>query len=358
MSGPPRHAATVTLLVLVVALFATVPATVAAEPRAGGTVVVEEGETTGDLQAFGGDVVVRGTVDGDLQTASGNVRVIGEVTGSVKAAGGNVVVAGTVGGNVQAGGGHVEITETGTVEGSLEAGAGTITIDGTVRGDARVGAAEIRVGATATIGGDLEYDGKLTRSPDARIGGEVIENTDLSIGAPVPFVPGFVFSVYFLLVNLLVGALVLLVFPGFSRGLADRTVDRPGLTGLAGFGTLVGGPILFALLAITIVGLPLVFAALGVYLLGLWVGLVLGRYLLGAVLLSFVDVENRWAALLLGTLVVVGARRLPVVGGILDLGVLLWGLGALALGLVAAYRGARGRTGEASEEGEPAVAPS
>ncbi|WP_458209401.1 hypothetical protein [Haladaptatus sp. NG-SE-30] len=55
----------VRLLVLLL-VFATIPGIAAAESRAGGTIVVEEGETVKGLEAFGGTVIVRGTVDGDL----------------------------------------------------------------------------------------------------------------------------------------------------------------------------------------------------------------------------------------------------------------------------------------------------
>lgn len=49
-------------------------------------------------------------------------------------------------------------------------------------------------------------------------------------------------------------------------------------------------------------------------------------------------------------------RRLSVGGGLADLAVLVSGLGALALGIVAAFRRARGRTGEAGGEPAPAAA--
>lgn len=55
-------------------------------------------------------------------------------------------------------------------------------------------------------------------------------------------------------------------------------------------------------------------------------------------------------------LVMVVVRRLSVGGGLTDLAVLVWGLGALALRIVAAFRRARGRTGEAGGEPAPAAA--
>ncbi len=344
MNVPPhvRRVAPVVALLLVV--LAVVPAPTLAATRTGGTVTVEAGETIdGDLEAFGGNVVVHGTVDGDLDAFAGNVRILGEVTGDVEAAAGNVVVSGTVGGNVSAAGGNVQIGPNATIGGSFEAGAGTVTIQGEIGDGARIGASQIVVGPGASIGGDLEYDGELTQAPGAAIGGEVVRNPDLEVGgSAVPAIPGYVFDVFFVLTNLLVGALLLLVFPGFSRGLAERTEDRPGLTALVGVAVLVASPFALLLVAVTIIGLPLAVAGLALYLLAIWLGILYGRYVLGAWLLGLIDRENRWAALLLGVLLMALLTEIPVLGGLLDLVVLVGGLGALALGVVAAYRHRRG----------------
>jgi cytoskeletal protein CcmA (bactofilin family) len=330
-----------TLLVVAVLALSIVPGAVAAEARAGGTVIVGADETTGDLEVF-----------------AGNVRITGTVTGDVEAAGGTVHIAGTIEGNLRAAGGHVGIEEAGTVGGTLEAGAGSVAIAGTVEGNARIGADSIVLAPTGHLGGDLEYDAELDRREGARVAGTVTRNPDLSIGGPIPQVADVVFSVYFFLVNLVVGAILLLLFPRFSRRLVDRTVDRLGVTGVAGLGALVATPIGLVLVALTIIGLPLALAGLVGYGLALWIGTIYGRYVLGAWLLSLADVDNRWLGLLVGLIVVAVAVRLPVVGGLVEVAVLVWGLGALAMGLYAGYR--RRRSGGAAEpattEDEPGEA--
>jgi len=345
------------LLLFVVAIVAlsTVPGLAGAETRAGGSVVIEADETTGDLEVFGGDVTIRGTVDGDLRAFGGNVRIEGAVTGNVEAAAGNLYISGTVGGNVQTGSGNLQVTDSASIGGNLEAGAGTVILAGSVGGNAKVGAETLTLAPTATIGGSLEYDGTLDRADGAQVGGGVTRNPDLSIGGPIPQVPDLFFSVYFLVVNFVVGAILLLAFPEFSRELVDRTRDRPGVTGVVGLGGLIATPVALVLVAITIVGIPLSVVGLFVYLLGLWLGIVYGRYLLGAWLLSLVDYDNRWLALVVGLLVMVAATRLPVVGGIADLAVLVWGLGALTMGVFAAYRNRRTADESAAGAGsEPA----
>jgi cytoskeletal protein CcmA (bactofilin family) len=359
MSTPARRF--LILLVVATVALSTVPGLAAAEPRAGGTVIVEAGETTGDLEVFGGDIVIRGTVDGDLQAIGGNVRIVGTVTGSVDATAGNVFVGGTVEGDLRGAAGHVQIAEGSAVEGDLEAGAGSVLIAGSVGGNARIGAESITLDPAAAIGGSLEYEGTLNRADGAQVAGGVTQVSNLGLGAgPIPQVAEIVFSVYFLLVNIVVGAILLLAFPRFSEGLVDRTVERPGITGLLGVGTLVAGPLVLVLVALTIVGIPLSLVGIAAYVLAIWLGIVYGRYVLGAWVLSLADVENRWLALLVGMLGMFVVTRIPVLGGIADLAVLVWGLGALALGLYAAFK--RGRAGgeestaPAGEGGEPAPA--
>jgi len=81
-----RYRRTAIAVLVAVALVASATGVAAAqETRAGGSVVVDEGETVDGVQAIGGTVVVRGTVDGNLQALSGSVVIEqgGRVTGDV-----------------------------------------------------------------------------------------------------------------------------------------------------------------------------------------------------------------------------------------------------------------------------------
>lgn len=340
---------------------------VAAEPRAGGTVVIGENERVGNIEAFAGDVVVRGVVDGNLLALSGNVRITGEVTGNVESAAGSILVSGRIGGDLDAGAGSVIVDETGVVAGDVEVGAGTVVVAGTVEGSARIGADRLTLRQTARIGGDLTFDGQLDRADGASVDGTVTRDPNLETGGffaagPIPHISAFFVSIYFFLVNLVVGALLLLVFPRFTDRLAVSAQEQPGTTALAGIGALVGTPIALVLIALTIVGIPItIFGALA-YGLGIWLAIILGRYVVGVWLLSLVDVQNRWLALVTGLVAMAILTRVPYVGDVLDLLVLVVGLGALALGLLRGYRRRRGRSEppteatDGPEETEPSPA--
>ncbi|MFB6086323.1 MAG: polymer-forming cytoskeletal protein [Halodesulfurarchaeum sp.] len=318
-----------------------------------GSAVVAEGETVTGLDVMAGTVVVRGTVAGDLNGFAGDVVVTesGAVEGDVSVATGSLRIAGTVDGRVSAGAGVVMLTRTGSVGGDFSVGAGTVTVDGTVGGDATIGADTIVLGSASRIGGELRYDGELSRESGAAVAGPVVQDRSIGGFGPVrmsghlfpSFGWGWLYAIYGLLANLLLGAVLLLALPDFSNRVADRATGSIGWSGLFGLLALVGVPISLALVAVTIVGIPLAILGLFGYLFVLWMGVVYGEYAVGRWLLGQRSEEpNRWYALGLGLLLFAGLGTIPIVGGLFVLGALLLGLGALTGGLRVAYRRRRG----------------
>ncbi|WP_227352884.1 polymer-forming cytoskeletal protein [Haladaptatus salinisoli] len=336
------------VLLALVLVLAAVPATATAQQtRTGGTVVVQEGETVdGGLTTAAGTVVVRGTVNGDLSAFAGNVLVArtGTVRGDVSAFAGNVRIGGEVTGDVEAGGGNLVVARTGAVGGSLEGAAGYTLLAGTVGGDAEVTSETLRVAETARIGGDLVYDAEtFERAPGATVAGTVRQDETLADVGPAPAlrVPNWVGALYGFLVNLLLGAVLLAVFPTFSGRVAERARDDPVLSAGVGLLLLVLVPILLVVFAVTIIGIPISLLGALLFAILLWIAAVYGSFAVGLWLLSLVDETNRWLALAVGLLVVALLGRIPVLGGLVRFVVLLLGLGALAMALRARYRGRR-----------------
>jgi cytoskeletal protein CcmA (bactofilin family) len=343
------------VLVAVVLVLSVVPGIVAAESRFGGAIVVEAGETVSDLEAVGGSVLVRGTVDGDLSGAAGSVVVEdgGVVTGDLNVAAGSLRIDGRVDGDVSSGAAAVTVGETGVVGGAFEVGAADVRIDGRVDGPATVGADSLVVSPTAVLNGDLRYDADLTN--EGTVVGVVtfddsISETEFDFQGPT--LPWWAGAVYGILTSLLLGAVLLLLFPGTSGRVAGTVASRPLPAVGVGLAALLAVPVSLILLAITIVGIPLSVAGAVLYGLGIWVALVYGRFAVAAWALDRVGVESRWAALVVGVVGLGLVAAVPVLGGLVDFAVLLLGLGALALTLVAARRGPRGET--TIRESEPA----
>lgn len=332
----------VAVVLAIIAVLAAAPGVAAADTRTGGVVIVEEGETVNeDLEAMAGTVIVHGTVDGDLSALAGNVVVTGTVTGNVDALAGNLRITGDVGGDVSGGVGNA-VLEGGTVDGNVDIGAGNLVVNNTVRGDVTAGSETITLGSAAVIQGALEYQAAtFNRHPDARVDGEIRQ-----VERPIvdrPLVPGWLATVYGLLVNLLLGGLLLFAFPVFSRDVATRAMNAPLRSGGVGLLALVGIPVVLLLLAITIIGIPV--AVLGAFLFAffVWIGSVYGAFTVGVWLLSLVDRSSSWLALLVGLLVVTVLYQLPFLGGLTRFLIFLLGIGALSLAVLTRYRDRRGR---------------
>lgn len=341
---------TVAALILgAVVLLSAATGVATAQPVRGvsGSVVVAEGETVEGIDAVTGSVVVRGTVSGDINGLAGTIHVAdgGRVEGSISAATGDLRIDGTVEGNVNAGSGRIEVSETGRIGGDLVVGAETILVNGAVDGDVRAGAERLVLGPNATVGGQFRYDAnEFTRDPAATVEGRIVRDPDIRGNFGVFAAPNWVTRVYGLFANLLLGAVLLAVFPAFSSTVALRVEDRPVNTGGVGLLALLATPLALVLFAVTIIGIPLALLGAILYGLAIWVGIVYGEYAVGAWVLGRAGRDNRWLALVAGLVGFAILGAVPILGGFLEFGALLLGLGALALGLRESYR-ARRRAG-------------
>lgn len=326
----------IAVLLLVVVGLAVVPGVALADQtRAGGTVVIGPDERVAeDLTVAAGTVIVHGEVDGDLVAFAGTVLVAngGTVTGDVEAFAGTVQIDGMVDGSISAAAGTLQLGEDATIGGSISAAAGSIRLLGSVDGDVEAGAGSVSLGEDARIGGDLTYAGTLDRRPGASVEGTVTRRSEVAVDAPPRGrLPSVLLGAYAFLVNLLVGALLLLVAPTFAESVVRRVHRTTLVAGLLGLATAVLVPVALLVVAITIVGLPLAVVGGLLFALVLWVGLLLGRYAVGAWLVGFAGVRNRWAALVVGLLVVALVGAVPYVGGLVSGVVTLLGLGGLVL---------------------------
>lgn len=331
------------ILLAVVALLVLAPMTVgvavAQEVPAGGTIVVEEGETVDSIEAVAGSVVVRGTVEGDVNALAGDVTVTetGRVTGEVGVLSGSLEVNGRVG-SIAAAGGEITVGETGVVDGNMQAAAGTITIAGEVGGDATLGAERLTVAETGTIAGDLEYDAE-TFVNEGSVGGAISQTDEVFTFGPV--VPPGVVAGYWLLVRLLVGAILLAAFPAFAFRVGERVSNSPVRTGLVGLLTVIAVPIVLLLLLITVVGIPISLVGLFAFLAFAWLATIYGSYAVGVWLLSVVGAASKWLALVLGLLLWFLLGWVPVAGAVAKLLIFLLGLGGMTWAIRGTVRRSR-----------------
>jgi cytoskeletal protein CcmA (bactofilin family) len=324
-----------------------------------GNIVRVEGVVNGDLLAFGESVEVRGTVKGDLVSFAKRTVVSGTVEGNIYNFSNSLDLDGQLGHSIYGGMQSLRVNDRGRVGHGILVGAGDVTIEGEVNRDATLyaGNADVsgRIGRELSMAGD-----SLTLTNTARIGGNLsvrvrdLKKVHIADGATITGTrdiqirvrqshfarPKFYFyRAVWLAAAMLVGWLILILFPGFFQASTHAVGSGWRSLGL-GFGVLAGVPVAIVLSAITVVGLPvslilLAFYLVAIYLSMIWVGAYLGRMILKPT----TETKGDWLlALLVGLLILTVIRYIPYLGGFVHFVVICLGLGAFAWQLYRASR--------------------
>ncbi|MBL8200540.1 MAG: hypothetical protein JNK40_06165 [Chromatiales bacterium] len=297
-----------------------------------------EGSVEGDVILAGGRITLDGGVGDDLRAAGGNVRVTGFVTDQATIAGGSVTVApgSAIGGRTWLAGGDVEMA--GEIGDDLYVAGGTVVISGSVAGDVEVAAREIRVEPGAVIGGDLVWRSEQEPliADDARIFGDI---RAAGRDEPEPhrddgasrFEGGWAAGI-----ALAAAGLILLWFaPQLAARAAVVFREAPGRTLVLGAASIVLTPIAVLALFVTVLGWLLGLVVLAGYVFALLLSGLLGLLIATLILCSGLGgpaagVGWRSALVLLAVVVVlVLAQRVPALGGLLIVLLVLAGFGSL-----------------------------
>ena len=295
----------------------------------------------GSAFVTGGDVNITGSIGHRLFAAGGDLRIEGEVEGDVRAAGGKLRVprGAMLRGDVTLAGGSVEME--GEVGGDLAAFGESVVINGVIGGDLKIAAEDIRIGPDTRVAGKLEYKsgGTFLIDPNARIeqGVEQLDSNDRNWFRKAGHGASRVGGAMFTLGVLLLGALLILGLPTFSRE-ASATLRREWWQS-AGIGCvmLVGVPFAIVILMITIVGIPLALMMIFGYMVLLMLGYVVAAIFVGDFALERLGGERakqvgwRLLFLLLALVAISVVRHLPLIGGLAVALLFVAGIGAFTL---------------------------
>ena len=382
----------------------TVEGTIEGDLVAAGATIRVDGTVEGDVNAAGQTIIIDGTVEDDVRVAGQaivleeNSRITDDVIAfgySLESRSGSVV-----GGDLALG--SYQALLAGTVEGDVRGGAAGIELDGEVGGDMDVevdgGGAQdagaqfapgpgvpipdvepgLTLSSSARIDGDLRYRSSTEANiaSGADIGGEVAYERvarERAEAEPTGIAAVLLSSLRLFATLLVVGALMVWLAPSLVNGAADTLRGRPllslgwGVLALAIFAVMfvlvLALTILLAILfgfvtlgglVATIIGagvlvevvLAVAFAVSVVFLAPIVVSFLVGRMLLRSSLPG--GLGGRIVALVVGLLIYVALRAIPIVGAIVTLAVVLFGLGALC---VWAWRVMRPGRAETSAEG-------
>ncbi len=320
---------------------------------AAGCPVLVEGHVTGDGALAGCQITLRGKIDHDLYAAGGSLRLEGEIAGNARMAGGQITLSrqARIAGRTTLAGGRIEIS--GNTGPYLKVFADTVRLNGEVQGDADLTARNIEIGPDARIKGKLIYRSaeEARIDPAAQIAGGTTRLT-LEVARPaahagrIALAAFLIFKLVCLLGLMLLGTVLILVFPRFAQGAAGTIASDPGKSLALGLALLVTLPVAAILLMLTVIGIPLGMTVLLLYPFALVIGYLTAAYFVaerGAAKLRQGMAMTRGGqilSLVLALLALAVIGLVPILGGLVIFIVLLAGLGAWMLHGYRVYLGA------------------
>lgn len=367
-----------------------------------------QGTVNGDLVFFGQSATIDGTVTGDLIAAGQHVVIAGEVNDDVRAAAYAIELSGDLGDDLVAAGFSLDNVAgsgvggdlvfagyqallAGQIDGDANVAGGAVEIEGTIVGDADVdvGGAEtgrggqmppgfpffpgapsvpfvspgLTVGDDASIGGDLNYTAnQRVEISEGVVNGEINfsryvperRREEAKPAAALVVLRWFAHQLRRLVTLLLVGALMLWLFPAWTRKMETIVRSKPlpslgwGVVALAAFivgmvalvivtvllavvfgivtlGELAGRFVTLGLIAFGAAGFG--FSVVWSYVTRVVISLLLGHLILR--LFGLQMAEKLWWPALVGVLIFVLVTAIPVLGWLVGFLVALLGLGAL-----------------------------
>jgi cytoskeletal protein CcmA (bactofilin family) len=279
-------AAALALLALVV------PATASA--------VSGQGHSDDAVVVVSGDVFVhRGeTVDG-VFIASGDARIAGRVDGDVVVLSGDAIVSGTIDGELFTAGGRARILPGGEVTGDLRYG-----------------------------------DQQPQIALDARVRGEIGKQGWPDVGSLFSWVGAFLAWLAIGISAFVLGALLLLTAPRAADAIHARARGRVGPLIAIGITILIVAPVGAFVAAITLLGLPLAIGVLLAFAPLCAVAYVVAAWALGRSILK--SPRDRLLSFLVGLAILRLLALVPILGFLVGLGAVVFGLGLIGAAIGAA----------------------
>jgi hypothetical protein len=294
----------------------------------------------------GGDVTVSAPIGRNLYMAGGDLRLDSVVYGRLRAAGGHVRIAreALVDGSASLAGGSIEVD--GGIGGRLRAYGESIVINGTIGGDLELTGERIRIGPDARIAGSIIYRSGRPIAIDSQavVSGQVTERQKdrrwlRRIGRGEAFAGG---SFSFGLV--LIGALMILGLPRFTREAAASLRERPGVAGGVGIAMVLGVPLMLLLLVLTVIGIPLAILFAFGYAVLLLLGYLVAAICIGDTVLWRVNagkLQSAWWRILFMLLALVAIAVIKIVPFLGSLVVVLLFIGGIGAFTMRAWKGFR-----------------
>jgi len=337
---------------------------------AAGNAITVDGTVTGDVICAGQAININGKVEGDVICAGQTINIVGEVGGNARVAGNSVNINGAVARNVMAFGASIILGEdatvgwdmlmagaTGEIRGKvgrdMYGGGSSVIIAGKIAKDVRLKLDEnirseikgfsveksnspLTITDGAVIGGNVTYTAGQAGSiaTGASISGEVKHNLPkIKTGGKTLF--GWVWHRLFAIFSAFVVGLVLVsLWRKQIIELTDKMLSKVGAA--IGWGLMVMflTPIICLLLLFTIIGIPLSLMLLAIWLIAIFISKILIGILVGRSVMEKIYKKKKdsliWA-MIAGIVICWIIFAIPIIGWIIALAAIWWGLGGIWL---------------------------
>jgi putative zinc finger protein len=299
------------------------------------------GHVTGDVIAFAGSARINGTVDGNVRVVTHSTTLEGKIAKNVSAIANDFDLAGAS----SVGGGMLLITTQADLDGRIQRDllgiVATADLEGFIGGDEWIRGGNLTVAPTAEIRGTATFEGP--QQPNVESGAklaspmhtEITQATRQDRRSSARVAVRAIFSYAGAVVA---GILLLAVFPGFFRT-ALREAGAIGLPiGVGALALISGGFLIVLAIVLLIIGIGAGVAALLayapiLYVSQIFVGTWLGNRIMGEAPAAVGSVTGAVTGrIAVGLLILHVARLIPVLGVLVGLVVGLWGTGAVLIG--------------------------
>ncbi len=327
-----------------------------------GGIVSIDGTINGDLVVAAGTVTIDGTVEEDLIVAGGNVIINGYVGDDIKVSGGTVVIRASVADDVMAAGGTINLAKDGQVGGDFLAAGGTNMLSGSIGEDVKISGGDLNM--SGTVDGDMTFEGDTAKlGPNAEIGGDFTYKTpkkakisnDAVIGGKTThklpeqqkqsdfsssaIVFGILFALFWFVIwtigSVIVGVILVSLAPRGIQTISSSMSSSVWASLGIGFVLLFGMPIVAMILIFTLIGIPLGLILFIMYMLGVYFSTIFVGFWLGQKIIKLFKKKGEpsplWS-MILGVLVISIILAIPIIGALISLLAIIWGLGGIAVG--------------------------
>ncbi len=311
------------------------------------------GTLDGDIVAGFQEGKITGTVTQDLNGMSETMRITGVVGDDVRFACDTFYLDGHIGGDLIVFAKRIEISETAVIDGDAIIAGATVTVDGAIGGRARIMTGFLDMNGTIAGNAEITTDGGMRLGPDAHIGGDLFYEGPSEIDIPEGTVAGEVtfqkiikedfdfegfiggagilFHILGFIAALVAGTIIVALTTDHARRTAEIIRTRPLKSLGIGFVTFICMPIVLLLLLVFILTIPLMFVVGFAYGIALYIAKFYFSIWLGNLILrrgGRTDVSPI-PSMLLGLTIVYLATAIPIVGTLVGVVIIFFGLGAL-----------------------------